>query len=179
MHNDRWWLENGYSALLAAQRVEEDFLLVAMVDHVVHPAIHRAVAYTLTAMGADVVVGGDRYAVYVDHGEATRIRCDERNRIVAIGKGLNPYDYVDVGVIGFRRSSLTASMLEDGETATVNSLVQKLASSGVGPVVDVTGLPWKDVDTVDDLYDLLVGPGREVLDIVRSEVELPWAAGLQ
>ncbi len=170
--NHRWWLENGFSLALAAERVEEDLMVVVMVDHVVHPTIVSLTAVNLASRGMDAVVAGDRYAYFVDHEEATKIACDPKGYVKAIGKHVKPYDYIDVGVLGFRRQSLINAFAELGDTATVSDIVQLLADKGRSAVVDVTGLPWKDVDTPTDLYDVAVGEARlvlmEVLEGIRG-----------
>jgi choline kinase len=166
VENQWWWRENGYSLLLAASVAEAPKLLVAMSDHVLHPAIVSKVASALVAGSYAALVGGDSYAYYVDHGEATRIQTAPEGRVVKVGKNILPYSHVDVGVLGFDKSYLSSIAVDAEATVKLSDIVNSLASRYSVAVADVTGLPWTDVDSDFDYYELLAGRTRIVLDQV-------------
>ncbi len=135
-------LPNGVSVLAAAGHVNGDALL-AMCDHLAEPALYRRVAEAGT--GGGICLGIDRALgnPAVDPEDVTRVRT-EGGRILAIGKGIDPFDCYDTGVFAIgpalfeSLAALPAPSLSEG--------VQRLAAAGRASVVDCTGLAWIDVD---------------------------------
>jgi len=135
---------NGVSTLAGASRLApgEDALL-AMCDHLVDPALYARVA----AAGAQggLTLGIDRRLghAWVDPTDVTAVTTDG-DRIVAIGKGLEPHDAYDTGVfaIGPRLVAALASLADPSLTEGV----RLLAADGLARTVEVSDLDWIDVD---------------------------------
>ena len=66
------------------------------------------------------------------------------NRIVAIGKGLEPHDCYDSGVFAVGAGFFEA--LGRLAAPSISAGVQRLADAGRAEVVDVSDLGWLDVD---------------------------------
>jgi len=140
---------NGVS-LMSAEPLAAPRFFLQMVDHlfeeVALPKLTRA------ALAADE--GGrvliDRAPGDIDLEDATKVRL-AGDRIVAIGKGIEPWDGVDAGC--FVLTSAIFAALGDvpaSEPKTVSSGMRQLAARGALGAVDVDGLAWVDVDTPAD-----------------------------
>ena len=95
----------------------------------------------------------DRAPVGLDLNDATKVRL-EAERIVAIGKGLEPWDAIDTGVFLLTRAVFDAiRRVPSSEPLTVSSAMRRLARNGSFRAVDIGGVPWVDVDTPADRHD--------------------------
>ncbi len=150
--NYHWWLENGYSLVLALRETPYDYAVAVMADHIVHPEIVRRVA---AWRGDGAAVGCDRSPKLVDIDEATKVY-STGVQITSIGKELKHYTCIDVGVLGFKRDTVLKAT-SSNENLSVSGIVQTLAEKGYAEIVDVTGLPWRDIDTPQDYFDTLYG----------------------
>lgn len=153
--NDEWRKSNGVSLLKARDAVREPFLLL-MSDHVFED---RLVAGLLAAppVADGVVLAVDRrLAEIFDMDDATKVRTadDDRGRIVAIGKDLEPgpggYDAVDCGV--FLCQPAVFDALEEARRArggdcSLSEGMRILAADGRFRAHDIGDAFWQDVDT--------------------------------
>lgn len=136
-------LPNGVSVLAGGSMLEGEDALLCMCDHLVDPALYARVARA--GAGTGLTLGIDRRLghAWVDPEDVTCVATDG-DRIVAIGKLLEPHDAYDTGVfaIGPRLiealTMLTAPSLTEG--------VRLLAATGDARVVDCSDLDWIDVD---------------------------------
>lgn len=137
-----WLLPNGVSVLAARPLVEGDALL-AMCDHLVAPALYRRVAEA--GPGRGLRLGVDRRLGHglVDPADVTRVRTDG-DRIVAIGKGLEPHDAYDTGVFAVSPALFDALAAEAAPALTDG--VRALADAGRAHALDCSDLFWIDVD---------------------------------
>jgi choline kinase len=144
---------NGSSICAARDFAGSKPFVVAMVDHMISAEILQRLLST-PVQGAMLCV--DRQAQAPPQlNDPTRVWVDEKGFILRIGKTLNHWNAVDVGVFLFRRTifPLLADLMED-ETrpCTVTRGVRRLIASGEGlRACDVSGCFWLDVDTPDDL----------------------------
>lgn len=137
-----WSQPNGVSVLAAADRIETGALL-AMCDHLVEPALYARLREH--GAGDGLRLGIDRRLghQWVDPDDVTCV-ASRGDRIVAIGKGLEPHDCYDVGVFAVGRplfdalAALPAPSLTEG--------VRRLAGLGTARIVDCSDLDWIDVD---------------------------------
>ena len=137
-----WRLPNGVSVLAAAPLVTSEALL-AMCDHLVAPALYARMA--ARGAGDGLRLGVDRRLghPFVDLSDVTRV-ATAGDRIVAIGKGLEPHDAYDTGVFAVGPAlfealgRVSAPSLTDG--------VRALAMEGRALVVECSDLDWIDVD---------------------------------
>ncbi|MEB3845403.1 MAG: NTP transferase domain-containing protein [Desulfurococcales archaeon] len=160
----RWWAGNAYTLLDALESLPPGRTLILVGDHIVHPEIVRRV---IEGCDWPFCVGGDRDPTVKGRGEETRINAASDGRVTSIGKGLDTYTHVDVGV------HLVDPTLYTGNCGriplTLNMLKQCAARRGLLKVVDVTGLPWLDVDTPGDL-----GPAERLASKLKT---IFWQAG--
>ncbi len=142
----RWWAGNAYTLLDALESMPPGRTLILVGDHLLHPEIVRRV---IERCDLPFCVGGDRSPIVQGRGEETRIHAASNGRVISIGKGLETYTHVDVGVHIVDPTILTDNC--GGIPLTLNMLKQCAARRGLLKVVDVTGIPWLDVDTQADL----------------------------
>lgn len=152
---------NGVS-LLAAESVAAPRFFLQMVDHVFGGvALPKLVRSPFESdAGGRVLI--DRAPGEIDLHDATKVRL-AGERVVAIGKGLQPWDAVDAGCFALTSAVFTAlRQAAPSEPRTVSSGMRQLASRGLLGAVDVDGTEWVDVDTPADreLAERLVGVSR-------------------
>jgi 1L-myo-inositol 1-phosphate cytidylyltransferase len=150
VYNPDWHLENGVSALKARERCDGSRFALLMGDHLVDPDI---VSVLVREAGPnDSLLAVDRGVPAPDIlAEATRVQM-RGDRILAIGKGLEPWDAVDTGVFVFTPAIFEAleQAAADGDT-TLSGGVQRLAARGMMRGVDIGRARWCDIDTSADL----------------------------
>jgi choline kinase len=147
VQNDAWRLGNARSIWAAREAMGGDSFVLAMADHIIDPAIARAVIDADRArmrLAVEDAAADDPRA-----DEATRARVAD-GRIVDLGKGIARWNALDVGVFSCtpRLFDVMTPYLRDGEAGAVFAA---LARAGELDAADVTGMPWVDVDTEDDL----------------------------
>jgi 1L-myo-inositol 1-phosphate cytidylyltransferase len=134
---------NGTSVLAAEPLVGVDEALLAMCDHLVDPGLYRLVAEAGASTGARLGVDRRIESGWVDIEDVTRVRTAS-DRIVAIGKGLIPYDCFDTGVFAIGPPLFEA--LRSLESPSLTEGMRVLASDGTALTVDCGELVWIDVD---------------------------------
>ncbi len=159
---------NGYSLYLGLECIGWSDALVSMTDHLytgltlvrVLDAFTRRRGYT---------VGVDAEPSYVDLGEATRVET-VGEVIVSIGKQVEPYTGVDVGVHAVEGLAVRRVVeLEEGlRKEQLSRLVQVLADRGEAYAAYTTGAAWTEIDTPSDYEEVVRGKRRAVLDLVLS-----------
>jgi choline kinase len=140
---------NGHS-LLAAEPLAAQRFFLQMVDHLyaeaVLPLLDEGPPYPREA-GRLLV---DRAPVGLDLDDATKVRVDG-NRIIAIGKGVEPWDAIDTGCF-----VLTAAVFDAlrevpaAEPRTVSSAMRVLVGRRALFAIDIGSVRWADVDTPAD-----------------------------
>jgi 1L-myo-inositol 1-phosphate cytidylyltransferase len=148
VRNEDWDRPNGLSVLAAAERLEDDFLLL-MSDHLFDPQIVRDMI-AADRRGAALTLGAD-HAVdnpLLDLDDATKIELGEGGRIRRIGKVLERYDAIDTGIFIATPALLEAlrASLAAGGTGSLSEGVQALADAGRAFTRDIGGRWWLDVD---------------------------------
>jgi choline kinase len=143
---------NGHS-LLAAEAVAAPRFFLQMVDHLFAAPVLTKLATTTMKQGEAARLLVDRAPFGLDLSDATKVRI-EAERIVAIGKGLEPWDAIDTGVFLLTRSVFDAIReVPASEPLTVSSAMRRLAWSGAFGAVEIGGVAWVDVDTPADRHD--------------------------
>ena len=155
---------NGTSVLAAVPHLPERFV-VAMADHIHTPASVRA----LLACPGDFVAAVDTRPAYADRDEATRVRLLSGS-VVAVGKGLEPYDALDTGLFVCCGPALRQLAVPVEGELSWNAIKRLWLGSGLAiEACDLSGAAWIDVDCSPDLGRALqvvmatVGSGGEGL----------------
>jgi choline kinase len=157
---------NGVS-LLAAEPLAEPQFFLQMVDHVFGDVVlPRLTARPFTRREAGRVLV-DRNPD-VDLEDATKIRL-AGDRVIAIGKTIDPWDVVDAGCFVLTSAVFDALGRVPRPQCSVSAAMQHLATAGSLSAVDLDATPWADVDTPEDLLAAdrvlayRVGEAEEVL----------------
>jgi 1L-myo-inositol 1-phosphate cytidylyltransferase len=136
-------LPNGTSVLAAEPLVRAEEALLAMCDHLVEPALYRLVAEAGASTGARLGVDRRIDSGCVDIEDVTRVQT-AGDRIIAIGKGLLPYDCFDTGVFAIGPALFTA--LGALKAPSLTEGMRALAAQGTALTVDCGDLGWIDID---------------------------------
>jgi CDP-L-myo-inositol myo-inositolphosphotransferase len=163
-----WEQGNGASALAAKKHTGEAPFFLVMIDHLFDPKIARALADDPPAPGEmRLAVDRGKDSIF-DLDDVTRVKIDD-GRIQEIGKTLDDWDAGDTGVM-----LCTSGLFEGLERAAASNKhglsdgLRELAGEGRARTVDVTGLPWLDVDTPEALREaerrLMRDQGRKTRD---------------
>jgi len=157
---------NGSSVYSSREFVGGEPFVVAMADHMISSEILQRILST-PVEGATLCV--DRRAQASPQlSDATRVWVDEKGFILRIGKSLEHWNAVDVGVFLFRPTifPLLAGLMQD-ETrpCTVTRAARRAIASREGlRACDVSGCFWLDVDTPDDLAYARQALGRRIVE---------------
>jgi choline kinase len=152
-YNDRWHEENGFSALVAAPHVGDKRFALLMGDHVFDWRVLRKLLLTPARPGESLLAIDRGPISPARAAEATRVRLSA-DRIVAIGKNLDPFDAVDTGLFVCDTPLFTA--LQESCAAGDTSLsggIRRLAARGLVLGIDTGHRAWYDIDTVDDFVE--------------------------
>ena len=144
--HERYQLKNGVSVLQAKPYIEGEFYLT-MADHVVEPAIYRALAAKPLPGDLTLAVDYKLDAVF-DMDDATKVRVGPNREIVEIDKALLEFDAVDTGVFRCGQGLFDAleTVYDQEGDASLSQGVKKLADLGRAHTVDVGKSWWQDVD---------------------------------
>ncbi len=150
VHNERWHLPNGVSALAARSRLAEPFVLL-MADHLfeqrtLERLLEEPVAEDECLLAIDRKI--DR--VYdVDDATKVEVRGD---KVVRIDKALQAYNAVDTGMFLCTPALFDALDTVDGpEGCALSDGIRALAAEGRMRAFDVGDGYWQDVDTPEML----------------------------
>ena len=141
--NDDYRSPNGTSVLAAGPLIEGEEALLAMCDHLVEPNLYRLVIEAGAAAGARLCVDRRVDSEWIDIEDVTRVQTTT-GRIVAIGKGLVPFDCFDTGVFAIAPAFFAA--LRKVQSPSVTEAMRILAADGKAITVDCGELRWIDVD---------------------------------
>ncbi len=134
---------NGVSVLAARAALAGGDAVLAMCDHLVAPAIYARLAQAGAGGGATLGIDRRLGHPWIDPDDVTCVATED-DRIVAIGKGLEPHDAYDTGVFAIgpalmgALAGLAAPSLTDG--------IRLLAAQGQARTVDCSDLDWIDID---------------------------------
>ncbi len=163
--------ENGYSLMLAMEHVDTDKFILSVADHIYTYGVVRKLVDDYDP-SIDFLVGADSAPKFINVNEATKIKADEEGRILNIGKKIVDYTHIDAGVfIVSKRAVESLSHLKNNIGLNLADLIMELARRDYNLYVsDIVGNPWTDVDTVDDVQEILYGKRRVVIEAVLQEL---------
>jgi choline kinase len=150
VQNDLWEKENGLSVFAARQALQEEWFFVQMVDHIFDNRIHTIADGFARQPGCSYLcIDRDIPAVH-DLPDATKLRLSSDGSIAAIAKNLDDFDACDTGLFLMSRSIFP--YFEKAIAAGRNTISHAVGDAGLAGVfrtIDVTGVAWLDVDTVE------------------------------
>lgn len=149
--NPDWHRENGLSVLAARGAFADRRFALLMGDHLFDPVTLEQLLTAPACVNESLLAIDRRLTSPAIVAEATRVQLDG-DRVIAIGKELQPYDALDTGMFVCAPvifESLAAAC-DSGDT-TLSAGVRRLAGVGLVRGVDVGNAVWRDIDTVDDL----------------------------
>lgn len=136
-------LPNGVSVLAARDALAGGNALLAMCDHLVSPALYARVREAGARSGLTLGIDRRLGHPWVDPLDVTAV-ATEGDRIVALGKGLEPHDAYDTGV--FAISPALTDALATLPAPQLTEGVRLLAARGLAYTIDCSDLDWIDVD---------------------------------
>ncbi len=146
IHNREWTRANGVSVLAARQFLDEPFLLT-MCDHLVDPAILRALmAQPEERDTVTLAVDFNLASPLNDPDDVTRVKC-EGGRLKHIGKVIRDFNCFDTGV--FRCAPLMFDALAESQERgddSITGAMNVLAEWDKARVFDIGDRLWVDVD---------------------------------
>ncbi len=164
IHNPEFDGGNGVSVRAARRFVGSDDFVLSMGDHVIDSDVVQGLA---RADSAPAVLGVDSMASMDGQlSDATRVFVNRRGFITGIGKQLQDWNAVDIGVFRFQSSVFDTFELlyrEYGSDLELTWVMRHLLMQPSGVRThDVKGLFWSDIDTeadynnADELYEIAV-----------------------
>lgn len=150
--NPEWHRENGLSVLAAREACGNRRFALLMGDHVFEPIALQRLLAAEASEGESLLAIDRRPAPASIAAEATRVRLDG-DRIVAIGKQVEPYDALDTGMFVCAPAVFDALAAAcDAGDSSLSAGIRRLADAGLMRGIDVGETLWRDIDTVDDLH---------------------------
>jgi 1L-myo-inositol 1-phosphate cytidylyltransferase len=144
---------NGLSVLSGIQRAGQQAapFWLTMADHIFEPAMFD----WLATQGP--LPQGTQGALYVDRKldsifdmpDATKVLLDDQDQLMAIGKEIDPFNVVDVGLFWGDQGFITALEAERdarGDCSTSDA-VRRLSALNAFAFPDIGPYTWQDVDT--------------------------------
>jgi choline kinase len=148
VHNPDWRRGNGLSVLRAKGAARSPFFLL-MSDHLFDPSI-AADLRTAQRRGTAAVLAVDRRIEnhpWVDLDDVTKVRIEEPDRIVEIGKSIFGFNAFDTGLFLCTTELFPAleESLGEGDD-TLSGGIRCLAAHGLARTFDIGSRYWIDVD---------------------------------
>jgi 1L-myo-inositol 1-phosphate cytidylyltransferase len=148
IENRDWRKQNGISLLAAASHVREPFLLT-MGDHLFDDPIYERLLNDFDSTLLSVTIDRKLDSIF-DLDDAMKVQTRKR-RITAIGKDLQEYDAVDIGL--FVCSLEIFAYLERAKSAdyrndcSLSDGIRLMAQDDKVRAIDIGDSWWQDVDT--------------------------------
>ena len=150
VHNERWHLPNGVSALAARSRLAEPFVLL-MADHLFEQRTLERLLEEPVAEGECLLAVDRKIDRVYDLDDATKVEV-RGDKVVGINKGLQAFNAVDTGMFLCTPALFDALDAVDGpEGCALSDGIRALAAEGRMRVFDVGDGYWQDVDTPEML----------------------------
>ncbi len=167
---------NGYSLILGLREYVEKYgkgrVYVAVADHIHHPSMIEELVDS--RLRGDIIVIGDDKGICIDREEATKIKTDQYGNILAIGKELREYNYIDTGlfIINNPGKILSDNKHEDRKLEISGILMKTTYTRKVHPCT--RNCYWVDIDTPKDL-ELLIRNCRDktIIPFIKLFTEKP------
>jgi choline kinase len=167
---------NAYSTILALEKASTKKVLIACCDTIAPPTIFQALikCYKRYNSSNDIYIAASKNHAYINLWEATKIVASN-TFLKDIGKHLKKSDYIDTGimVLDKKLSTLKAKLDWNKENHLFQLIRTAIVDHGYrGIACNVGNKPWTEIDTQEDLEDLLHGKKRRVLEEYWREMKL-------
>jgi choline kinase len=150
------WQNGNFTSLFAAEKnlLDEPYFILTMSDHLYNEAL---ITNALKSYNDQPTICVDKNPVHVkDLEDATKVRVRHDGSVQDIGKEIRKYNCIDTGV--FIMPSDVFKFI-DGVDGELYHFMKILIKAKNLVACDVTGVPWIDVDTPQDLeYARKVAP---------------------
>ncbi|MBK5114898.1 MAG: NTP transferase domain-containing protein [Candidatus Heimdallarchaeota archaeon] len=156
--NDHVSRGNGYSGYLGLRKVLEenlgDQVMLSMGDHLYSHNLIKHMCYERKS-DDDIIIATDPNldSIYVDVEEATKIMGDKKGNVVNIGKEINQFNRIDMGVFILRTKivQLIDKLDEEEVVFGWTDVVRKTIEKGlIVRYCDTTEQEWVDIDNIYD-----------------------------
>ena len=149
IENPSWQKQNGVSLLAAESNVKRPFVLT-MGDHIFEPKIVDLLIQRAHPKTLNVAVDR-KLGTIVDPDDAMKVRT-EGHRLVTIGKNLEDYDAIDIGlfVCPLEIFSYLEQAKRDGDCSLADG-VRSMAADGKVRAIEIGNAWWQDVDSTETL----------------------------
>ena len=150
VHNERWHLPNGVSALAARSRLAEPFVLL-MADHLFEQRTLERLLEEPVADGECLLAVDRKIDRVYDVDDATKVEV-HGDKVVRIDKELQAFNAVDTGMFVCTPALFDAlDTVEGPEGCALSDGIRALAAEGRMRAFDVGDGYWQDVDTPEML----------------------------
>ncbi len=150
VHNERWQMPNGNSALAARPLLDEPFVLL-MADHLFEKSTLERMLEETVGEGECLLAVDRKIESVYDLDDATRVLVRD-DRVVQIGKGLREFNAVDTGMFLCTPALFAALDTVNGpEGCALSDGIRVLAGAGKMRAFDIGPGFWQDVDTPEML----------------------------
>jgi choline kinase len=149
IENPSWQKQNGISLLAAEPMVKRPFILT-MGDHIFGPGIVDLLIERADLNALNVAVDR-KLSTIVDLGDAMKVKT-QGDRVVTIGKTLDDYDAIDIGLFVCPLEIFTylEQAKRDGDCSLADG-VRSMAADGRVRAIDIENAWWQDVDSAETL----------------------------
>lgn len=146
-YNEDYNLKNGVSVLTAGKYVEDEFVLT-MADHILEDSLMEKVSNHYPPEDGATLLVDYKLDTIFDMDDATKV-WSEGNRLVSIGKQIEKYNCVDIGVFLGTQGLIKAldDQFQEKGDVSLSEGVQELARREKMEVLDIEDGFWQDVDT--------------------------------
>lgn len=149
IENPEWQKQNGVSLLAAANSVKAPFFLT-MGDHIFDDSIVDLLQKNSKANELNLAVDRKPDRIF-DLDDAMKAQT-RGGRLIAIGKDLEEYDAIDIGLFVCPRDifDYLECAKRDGDCSLADG-VRLMAAAGKVRAIDIGGAWWQDIDTPEML----------------------------
>jgi len=165
--------ENGYSFLLSETHVFSEPFILTMSDHIFSPSFIDKLKKA--SNNFDALVCADGNPQYIQVEEAMKILVGPNGKVKMLSKKLKEFTHIDTGVFLLKKSLYRIARKLSKEKKVIyfsDILNAAIKQDYIIRIVDISGGFWTEIDTKEDLVEILEGKRRVVLEHILSELKL-------
>ncbi len=149
VENSDWALGNGTSVLSVSDHVRDRRFLLTMCDHFFELDIVRSFLERSLPLGLPCLSVDRRISNVFDIDDATKVLMDESGKIVSIGKDIENYNAIDMGLflVGPEFLDALKDVRREKNHCSVTDGVRKLSQNSSFLGIEVRDGFWIDIDT--------------------------------